>query len=98
MRKRSNTSGVPETAKQRRTQAKIVRARARILAFCNTLAFWQICDVAACRRNHSCRGNAHACFTRHWRAVPDDELALVREYIDARRRQTDRISQRPNAR
>jgi hypothetical protein len=74
------------TIKERRQQARSVRYRARTLAFCNALEFWQMCSVGACRRNHACRGDTHACFGRHWRRVPDDEFAMARDRIDERER------------
>jgi len=61
-----------------------VRAWARNLAVCNALAFWRDCDVAACRRNHTCCGNPIGCFTLRWRTVPEDILTIVRKTINAR--------------
>ena len=82
MRKRTEKHAAKETPKQRKAQARRVRYDARSLAMCNILEFWQRCRIAACRRNHSCRGDMHACFTRHWRSVPDDFLAFARECLD----------------
>ena len=72
-----------QTPKQRKAQAKSVRANARLLAMCNGLEFWQVCPTGACRRNHACRGDQNACFTRHWALVPDDIKAFMRARIDA---------------
>ncbi len=84
MRKRTRKQAAEQTPKQRKAQARRVRYHARSLAFCNSLQFWQECQIGACRRNHSCRGEPHACFTRHWRSVPEDEFAMARAEIHAR--------------
>lgn len=86
MRKRTKKHAAEQTPKQRKAQAKIVRRNARCLAMCNSLEFWQRCHIGACRRNHSCRGDMHACFARHWRTVPDDIMVLTRARLDARER------------
>jgi hypothetical protein len=83
MRKQTRKPAAPPTPKQRKTQGRSVRYNARCLALCNSLEFWQRCHVGACRRNRSCRGDMHACFARHWRAVPEDVMVFVRARLDA---------------
>jgi hypothetical protein len=51
---------------------------------CNMLKFWRVCTKPICRRNHSCSGDMHACFRRHWALVPEDFKEWVRGAIMAK--------------
>jgi hypothetical protein len=82
MRKPMKKYAVKETPKQRKARVRRVRYDARRLAMCNILEFWQACRIAACRRNQSCRGDAHACFMQRWRSVPEGLMDFARECLD----------------
>ena len=86
MRKRKSKLVQQPTPKQRKARERSVRLDARRLAICNSLEFWERCHVGACRRNHSCRGDTHACFARHWRTVTGDMTVFVHAELDARQR------------
>jgi hypothetical protein len=39
--------------------------------FADMLCLWRLCANASCRRARSCRGRAHLCAQRNFRAAPD---------------------------
>ena len=91
MRKRTEKHAAKETPKQRKARVRRVRTDARCLAMCNILEFWQACRVAACRRNQSCQGDMHVCFTRRWRSVPEGLMDFARECLDEREQSRRRM-------
>jgi hypothetical protein len=54
-------------------------------AQCDMLEFWLDCPKARCRRHRGCEGDMHACFTRRWRALPEEDKVFVRSVITAAR-------------
>ena len=51
----------------------------------NAFGFWRICSKPVCRRNRTCSHDMHACFTRHWAQIPEDQKEWLRGAIVARR-------------
>ena len=86
MWKRTMTFADWQTPTQRATQAEMWRRDdAQRLAMCNALQFWRACGKRACQRQHTCAGDPHACFTRHWALVPEDQKVWLRAGIKARK-------------
>ena len=48
------------------------------------LDFWRVCGAAPCRRAHACRGDADACFGRHWPMVSEEFKVWFRAMVNAR--------------
>ena len=81
-----------QTPEQRKAHAAHWRREdARRRAINNVLGFWRVCGKPPCRRNRTCSGDMHACFTRHWPAVPEEREGISARLHDGRaRRQCSR--------
>ncbi|MEA3028040.1 MAG: hypothetical protein QOF91_3325 [Alphaproteobacteria bacterium] len=73
-----------QTPEQRKAHTAYWRRQdAQRRGFNNMLRFWRVCARPACRRNHTCSGDMHACFTRHWAMMAEDEKEWIRGAIKA---------------
>jgi hypothetical protein len=72
-------SALNETPAQRAWQQRRMRAfddyRRQI---CTGLKFWRVCGHAQCRRKRACERDMHACFMRHWMAMPEETKVWLR--------------------
>jgi hypothetical protein len=75
-----------QTPEQRKAHAAHWRREdARRRAINNGLGFWRVCSKPPCRRNRTCSSDMHACFTRHWSAMPEERKEYLRGCMMAAR-------------
>lgn len=60
------------------------RENAPLRRFCATLRMHRVCDHAACRAAHACRGEGAQCWARNARRLPDLVLLWALCFCDAR--------------
>jgi len=48
------------------------------------LCLWRICGDAVCRRAHACRGRAHLCVRRNFRALPEGAREFFETFLAAK--------------
>jgi hypothetical protein len=73
-----------QTPEQRKAHvAHWRREDARRLAFNNAFGFWRVCGKPLCRRSRGCSHDMHACFTRQWALMPEEDKEYVRGCIKA---------------
>ena len=52
--------------------------------FAGMLCLWRLCAKDSCRRARSCRGRAHRCGRRNFRALPDGVRAFFADFLAAK--------------
>ena len=67
-----------ETQYAARFAAERVRMQRR---YCDAFEFWRDCRRRQCRREHGCRGDAHACLKRAFGAVARDVQWRIRQNV-----------------
>ena len=83
-RTKTKSSGGGPTAEQRKAQPAPSRQDENARRKFNDVAgFWRVCRQPLCRRRHACSRDSQACFTRHWRLVPEDEKEYLRACLRA---------------